>query len=125
MTATAVIMIIVWIFVIIVVITGWGKPPKDEFVKPDEPPRSYKNTPSPQKMPSKRKYYEVLDIDSNATEGEIKRAFRKLAFKYHPDHNPKPGAEQKFKEIYKAYQVLSDQEKRAAYDRSSDDNGAL
>ncbi len=65
----------------------------------------------------KRDYYEVLGIARNATEEEIKRAFRKLAFQYHPDHNKDPGAENKFKEINEAYQVLSDPEKRNVYDR--------
>jgi len=65
----------------------------------------------------KRDYYEVLGIDRNATDEKIKRAFRKLAFKYHPDHNHDDGAEQKFKEINEAYEVLSDPDKRAAYDR--------
>lgn len=68
-------------------------------------------------MPAKRDYYEVLGVDRGATDEEIKRAFRKLAFKYHPDHNPNDGAEEKFKEVNEAYEVLSDSEKRAAYDR--------
>jgi molecular chaperone DnaJ len=68
-------------------------------------------------MPAKRDYYEVLGIDRNATEGKIRSAFRKLAFKYHPDRNREDGAEEKFKEINEAYEVLSDPEKRATYDR--------
>lgn len=68
-------------------------------------------------MTTKRDYYEVLGIDRNATDEEIKKAFRKLAFKYHPDHNHEDGAEEKFKEINEAYEVLSDPEKRATYDR--------
>jgi len=68
-------------------------------------------------MPAKRDYYEVLGIDRNASDEEIKKAFRKLAFKYHPDHNHGDGAEDKFKEVNEAYQVLSDPDKRAAYDR--------
>ncbi len=68
-------------------------------------------------MSSKRDYYEVLGIDRNATDEKIKGAFRKLAFKYHPDHNRDNGAEEKFKEINEAYEVLSDPDKRAAYDR--------
>ncbi|MDP3880403.1 MAG: molecular chaperone DnaJ [Dehalococcoidales bacterium] len=68
-------------------------------------------------MATKRDYYEVLGIDRNATDEKIKSAFRKLAFKYHPDRNPENGAEEKFKEVNEAYEVLSDSEKRAAYDR--------
>ncbi len=68
-------------------------------------------------MSVKRDYYEVLGIARNATDEEIKRAFRKLAFKYHPDHNPNDGAEGKFKQVNEAYEVLSDPDKRVAYDR--------
>jgi molecular chaperone DnaJ len=68
-------------------------------------------------MPTKRDYYDVLGIGRNATDEEIRRVFRKLAFKYHPDHNHGDGAEEQFKEINEAYQVLSDPDKRAAYDR--------
>ena len=63
-----------------------------------------------------RDYYEILGVAKNATAEEIKRAFRRLAFKYHPDRNRDDGAEAKFKEINKAYEALSDREKRAAYD---------
>src|SRR5215471_8687757 len=66
----------------------------------------------------KRDYYEVLDVGRNATEEEIKRAYRRLAVKFHPDKNPDdPHAEEKFKELGEAYDVLMDAEKRAAYDR--------
>ncbi|MFC2005062.1 molecular chaperone DnaJ [Chloroflexota bacterium] len=68
-------------------------------------------------MASKRDYYEVLGLDRNATEGQIKGAFRKLAFKYHPDRNQDDGTEEKFKEVNEAYEVLSDPEKRDTYDR--------
>lgn len=67
---------------------------------------------------SKRDFYEVLGVDKNADEREIKKAYRKLAMKYHPDRNSDdPEAEEKFKEASMAYEVLSDKEKRSAYDR--------
>lgn len=63
-------------------------------------------------------YYEILGVSRNAEDSEIKKAYRKLAMKYHPDRNSNDkAAEEKFKEIQKAYAVLSDQQKRAAYDR--------
>lgn len=65
-----------------------------------------------------RDYYELLEVSRNADDGEIKKAYRKLAMKYHPDRNPdNPSAEEKFKEIQKAYAVLSDKQKRSAYDQ--------
>lgn len=67
---------------------------------------------------SKRDYYEILGVEKNAGDTEIKRAYRSLAVKYHPDKNPDdPAAEEKFKEAAEAYSVLSDAQKRAAYDR--------
>jgi molecular chaperone DnaJ len=66
---------------------------------------------------SNRDYYEILDIPRNASNDEIKAAFRKLARQYHPDVNKEDGAEEKFKELNEAYGVLSDPEKRARYDR--------
>lgn len=66
---------------------------------------------------TKRDYYEVLGVSKGATAEEIKKAFRRLAMQYHPDRNKDDGAEQKFKEIGEAYEVLSEPEKRAAYDR--------
>jgi molecular chaperone DnaJ len=68
-------------------------------------------------MAIKQDYYEVLGVPRNASDEEIKRAFRKLAFQCHPDRNKEPGAEEKFKEINEAYQILSDPEKRSRYDR--------
>lgn len=69
-------------------------------------------------MASKRDYYEVLGVARGASADEIKKAYRKLALKYHPDRNPgDKAAEEQFKEIGEAYDVLSDAEKRAAYDR--------
>lgn len=68
-------------------------------------------------MENKRDYYEVLGISKNATEKEIKSAYRKLAMQYHPDRNKAPDAEEKFKEVSEAYEVLSDPEKRQKYDK--------
>jgi len=69
-------------------------------------------------MASKRDYYEVLGVSKGATSDEIKRAYRKLAVKFHPDKNPGDHtAEEKFKELGEAYDVLMDENKRAAYDR--------
>ena len=67
---------------------------------------------------SQRDYYEVLGVSKGASEAEVKKAFRKLAMKHHPDRNPgDKGAEAKFKEINEAYEVLSDTKKRGAYDQ--------
>jgi molecular chaperone DnaJ len=68
-------------------------------------------------VPTKRDYYEVLGVPRNATDEDIKKAFRKLAFKYHPDHNSDNDASEKFKECNEAYQVLCDHDRREAYDR--------
>ncbi len=69
-------------------------------------------------MSSKRDYYEVLGVSKGAEKDEIKKAYRKMAIKYHPDKNPdNPEAEEKFKEAAEAYEVLSDDQKRASYDR--------
>jgi molecular chaperone DnaJ len=68
-------------------------------------------------MAVKRDYYEVLGLPRNASSEDIKKAFRKLAFQYHPDRNHDSGASEKFKEINEAYEVLSDADKRASYDR--------
>src|SRR5579872_7459870 len=67
---------------------------------------------------AKRDYYKVLDVPRNATEAEIKKAYRRLAMKYHPDRNPNDReAEEHFKEAKEAYEVLSDSSKRAVYDQ--------
>ncbi len=70
-------------------------------------------------MAQKRDYYEVLGVNKNATDDELKKAFRKLAKKYHPDANPdnKEEAEKKFKEVNEAYETLSDKQKRQMYDQ--------
>ena len=67
---------------------------------------------------SKRDYYEVLGVDRESSQDEIKSAYRKMAFKYHPDRNQDdPDAESKFKEAAEAYEVLGNEEKRQTYDR--------
>jgi molecular chaperone DnaJ len=68
-------------------------------------------------MTTKRDYYDVLGVDRNSTDEEIKKAFRKMAFKYHPDHNHDDSSGEAFKEVNEAYEVLSDRDKRAVYDR--------
>lgn len=76
-------------------------------------------------MSQKRDYYEVLGVERNASEGEIKSAYRKLAVKYHPDRNAdNPEAEDRFKEASEAYSILSDADKRARYDRFGHQGGA-
>lgn len=66
---------------------------------------------------NKRDYYEVLGVTKNATQDDIKKAFRKLAMQYHPDRNKAPDAEAKFKEINEAYEILGDEDKRKKYDQ--------
>lgn len=68
-------------------------------------------------MTTKRDYYEVLGVDRSASQDEIKSAYRKLARKYHPDVNKSPDAHERFSEVQDAYAVLSDEDKRKAYDR--------
>ncbi|WP_168464275.1 molecular chaperone DnaJ [Wolbachia endosymbiont of Ctenocephalides felis wCfeT] len=71
---------------------------------------------------SKKDYYDLLEVDRNASVDEIKKAYKKLALKYHPDRNPgNKEAEEKFKEVTAAYEVLSDSQKRAGYDRYGHD----
>ncbi|XP_065209376.1 dnaJ protein homolog 1 [Planococcus citri] len=66
-------------------------------------------------------FYQILGIARNASDDEIKKAYRKLALKYHPDKNKTPGAEEKFKEVAEAYEVLSDKKKKDIYDKYGED----
>ena len=66
---------------------------------------------------AKRDYYEVLGVSKSASDDELKKAYRKLSKKYHPDINKEADAEEKFKEVTEAYEVLSDSQKRAGYDQ--------
>ena len=67
---------------------------------------------------AKKDYYEVLGVNRDASEDELKKAYRKLAMKWHPDRNPdNPKAEEHFKEAKEAYEILTDAQKRAAYDQ--------
>ena len=69
-------------------------------------------------MAEKRDYYEVLGVEKSCTDEELKKAYRKLAMKYHPDRNPdNKEAEEKFKEANEAYAILSDADKRRQYDQ--------
>ena len=68
-------------------------------------------------MPDKKDYYDVLGVSKDASEKDIKTAYRKLAMKHHPDRSDDPGAEEMFKELSEAYAVLSDPDKRQKYDQ--------
>ena len=67
--------------------------------------------------------YNVLEVDRNATQDDIEKAYRKLSNKYHPDVNKEPGAEYKFKEVSSAYETLSDENKKSNYDRFGSADG--
>lgn len=68
-------------------------------------------------MATQRDYYEVLGVDRSVSAADIKKAYRKMALQFHPDKNKEPNAEEKFKEINQAYEVLSDEQKRKSYDQ--------
>src|SRR5699024_3224556 len=70
---------------------------------------------------AKRDYYDILGVSKDASKDEIKKAYRKLSKKYHPDINKEEGADEKFKEISEAYETLSDENKRANYDQFGHD----
>ena len=68
-------------------------------------------------MTTKRDYYEILEIGRDASEEDVRKAFRQKALEFHPDRNKDPDAGAKFKEVNEAYQVLTDPERRQRYDR--------
>ena len=68
-------------------------------------------------MTTKRDYYDILEIGRDASEEDVRKAFRKKALEFHPDRNKDPDAPEKFKEVNEAYQVLTDPERRQRYDR--------
>lgn len=70
-------------------------------------------------------YYDILGIKKGASDDDIKKAYRKQALRYHPDKNTSPGAEEKFKEIAEAYDVLSDPKKKDIYDRYGEEGTSL
>ncbi|EJE98653.1 chaperone DnaJ, partial [Liquorilactobacillus mali KCTC 3596 = DSM 20444] len=70
-----------------------------------------------------RNPYEVLGVSKDASAADIKKAYRKLSKKYHPDLNKEPGAEEKFKEINEAYEILSDPQKKAQFDQYGSTGG--
>src|SRR5699024_8591419 len=68
-------------------------------------------------MAAKEDFYDILGVSKDATEAELKKAYRQLSKKYHPDINKEAGADEKFKEVSEAYEILSDPQKRVAYDQ--------
>ena len=68
-------------------------------------------------MTTKRDYYETLGVNRNANEEDIRKAFSKKAMEFHTDLNKETGADEKFKEVNEAYQILSDPERRSRYDQ--------
>ena len=82
--------------------------------KKNQNKRSSKRTKSNK---AKKSYYEILGISTNASQADIKKAYQRLAMKYHPDRNKAKNASEKFKEIQKAFQTLNDPNERSKYDR--------
>ena len=72
---------------------------------------------------SRKDYYNILGVDKKSSKDDIKKAYRKLSMQYHPDRNSEPGAEEKFKAVAEAYEVLSDDQKRQKYDNPQSQQG--
>ena len=93
-------------------VMGPTRMPYDKIVEPGGP-----HEPAGGGTPRVSEFYELLGVSRDASDADIKKAYRKLAMEYHPDRNPAPDAEARFKEFTEAYEVLRDPQKRAAYDR--------
>lgn len=96
----------------------WGKTcTKRRILLSQESTKSEQEVPCLSIKPQGKDFYKILGITHESNEDEIKKAYRKLALKFHPDKNSDPDAEDKFKEIAEAYEVLTDPQKRSVYDQ--------
>lgn len=87
------------------------------FLSPQEGSRTEQDTPCLSIKPTGKDFYKVLGVSPDSNEDEIKKAYRKLALKFHPDKNSDADAEDRFKEIAEAYEILTDPQKRTIYDQ--------
>lgn len=95
---------------------------------PQESPRSEQDTPCLSIKPTGKDFYKVLGVTPDSNEDEIRKAYRKMALKFHPDKNSDADAEDRFKEIAEAYEILADPKKRSIYDQFGEEgetDGAL